>query len=86
VDHRGHVIATANQGAYYQHRGPELASVNVWDFVAHVQKVRKKRAYRNHKRNCDDEGSNEEPEVEHEDGAEIQTPDQVGIKTQTVIF
>jgi hypothetical protein len=38
LDKKGHIVATANQGANYQHRGRDLGDDNVWDSVARVEK------------------------------------------------
>jgi hypothetical protein len=38
MDKTGWIVATANQGADYQHRGNDLTDVNVWDFVAWLKK------------------------------------------------
>ncbi|KAJ7438790.1 hypothetical protein B0H11DRAFT_1934943 [Mycena galericulata] len=48
----GKFTATANQTADYQRRGPELEDINIWDFVAQVEKVKMGRAQRNHKKQC----------------------------------
>jgi hypothetical protein len=40
VDKTRWIVTTANQGAEYQHRGNDLTEVNVWDFVARVEKIK----------------------------------------------
>jgi hypothetical protein len=43
MDKTGRIVATANQGADYQHRGNDLTDVNVWNFVARVEKIKRTR-------------------------------------------
>ncbi|KAJ6534810.1 hypothetical protein B0H19DRAFT_1080235 [Mycena capillaripes] len=46
----GNFVASANQVADYQGRGPELSNVHIWDFVAQVEEVRNTEACRKHKK------------------------------------
>jgi hypothetical protein len=57
ISPNGKFVATANQGADYHHRGPELDNVSVWDFVAQVEKVRKVK--RSHKKSKDRDDNDE---------------------------
>jgi hypothetical protein len=41
MDKTGRIVATANQGTDYQHRGNDLTDVNVWDFVSRVEKIKR---------------------------------------------